>query len=517
MSSQSPGSGSPASFRLVSILGMTPYAIYEQSCEAYRHQGKMSGFFYIDSDGSGPLGPLRVFCNITEDKIWTAVQHNNTGLTRVQGADPEKPYTMSFNYNSSAEQLEAMINSAEYCEQEAAYHCKKSRLLNTPRQFWNAASFNTEASYLHFPTLHAEVSADISFFFKTTAVSGVFLENLGIKDFIRVEISSPKEITFSIDVGNGPTEATVQSPTPLNDNQWHYVRAERNLKQTSLQVDSLPKKVLEAPAEGHFRLQLNSQLFVGSLQVRYKLSKDGLLIFTIDSGNFANRELHHVKINREGRELVIQVDQVLKLKHNFSEIDFKAIRSLTLGKVTDSLSLDPEVSKANAYGFTGCLSSVQYNHIAPLKSALRHPSVAPVTVKGPLTESSCASIMEADVNTIAPVLQISKENINVTQIPYPSGDEAIGVINKQVEFVPTLAEMNKNSLYKPLNTCVIAVVIFIIFCIIAIMSRFLYQHKQAHRSSQTKEKEYPENLESSFKADIDLQNTVSECKREYFI
>lgn len=64
---------------------------------------------------------------------------------------------------------------------------------------------------------------------------------------------------------------------------------------------------------------------------------------------------------------------------------------------------------------------------------------------------------------------------------------------------------------------VIAVVIFIIFCIIAIMSRFLYQHKQAHRSSQTKEKEYPENLESSFKADIDLQNTVSECKREYFI
>lgn len=65
----------------------------------------------------------------------------------------------------------------------------------------------------------------------------------------------------------------------------------------------------------------------------------------------------------------------------------------------DSLSLDPEVSKANAYGFTGCLSSVQYNHIAPLKAALRHPSVAPVTVRGSLTESNCASMMEADVNT----------------------------------------------------------------------------------------------------------------------
>lgn len=78
-----------------------------------------------------------------------------------------------------------------------------------------------------------------------------------------LSIPAPKEITFSIDVGNGPMEATVQSPTPLNDNQWHYVRAERNLKQTSLQVDDLPKKILEAPAEGHFRLQLNSQFFVG--------------------------------------------------------------------------------------------------------------------------------------------------------------------------------------------------------------------------------------------------------------
>ncbi|XP_036697134.1 contactin-associated protein-like 5 [Balaenoptera musculus] len=57
---------------------------------------------------------------------------------------------------------------------------------------------------------------------------------------------------------------------------------------------------------------------------------------------------------------------------------------------------------------------------------------------------------------------------------------------------------------------VIAVVIFIIFSIIAIMSRFLYQHKQSHRTNQMKEKEYPENLDSSFRNDNDLQNTVSE-------
>jgi hypothetical protein len=66
-------------------------------------------------------------------------------------------------------------------------------------------------------------------------------------------------------------------------------------------------------------------------------------------------------------------------------------------------------------------------------------------------------------------------------------------------------------------TGVIAVVIFITFCIIGIMTRFLYQHKQSHRTNQMKEKEYPENLDSSFRNDIDLQNTVTECKREYFI
>lgn len=71
--------------------------------------------------------------------------------------------------------------------------------------------------------------------------------------------------------------------------------------------------------------------------------------------------------------------------------------------------------------------------------------------------------------------------------------------------------------FAPFLTGVIAVVIFIIFSIIGIMTRFLYQHKQSHRTNQIKEKEYPENLDSSFRNDIDLQNTVSECKREYFI
>lgn len=71
------------------------------------------------------------------------------------------------------------------------------------------------------------------------------------------------EVTFSFDVGNGPCEVTVQAPTPLNDNRWHLVRAERNVKEASLQVDWLPRGTRAAPEDGHMLLQLNSQLFVG--------------------------------------------------------------------------------------------------------------------------------------------------------------------------------------------------------------------------------------------------------------
>lgn len=40
-------------------------AIYEQSCEAYKHKGNMSGHYYIDVDGSGPIKPQLIYCNMT--------------------------------------------------------------------------------------------------------------------------------------------------------------------------------------------------------------------------------------------------------------------------------------------------------------------------------------------------------------------------------------------------------------------------------------------------------------------
>lgn len=72
------------------------------------------------------------------------------------------------------------------------------------------------------------------------------------------------EVLFSFDVGNGPLEVRAKADVPLNDNRWHRIRAERNIKEALLRLDELPAATQEAPADGHIHLQLNSQLFVGA-------------------------------------------------------------------------------------------------------------------------------------------------------------------------------------------------------------------------------------------------------------
>ncbi|XP_033495010.1 contactin-associated protein-like 2a isoform X2 [Epinephelus lanceolatus] len=334
-------------------------SIYEPSCEAYKHLGRSSDTYWIDPDGSGPLGPFKVNCNMTEDKVWTTVMNNLPPKTAVTGSSRERRTVLQVNYSASMDQVTAITTSAEYCEQQIAYSCRMSRLLNTPdgtpytwwvgrgsekhfywggsgpgiqkcacgidrnctdpkydcncdadhkqwredsgllvykehlpvsqvavgdtnrpgsearltvgplrcqgdNNYWNAASFTTPSSYLHFATFQGETSADISFYFKTSAPYGVFLENLGNTDFIRLELKSPKVISFSFDVGNGPVELTVHSATPLNDDQWHRVMAERNVKESVLQLDQTYRVSQLAPAQGHTRLELFSQLYVGA-------------------------------------------------------------------------------------------------------------------------------------------------------------------------------------------------------------------------------------------------------------
>uniref|UniRef100_A0A671Z3H7 Contactin associated protein family member 5 n=1 Tax=Sparus aurata TaxID=8175 RepID=A0A671Z3H7_SPAAU len=685
-------------------------SIYESSCEAYKLIGSSSGFFSIDPDGSGPLGPTQVYCNMTEEKVWTVLAHNSTAPVTVQGSSPRKPHIMKLNYSASAEQLHAIVSGSEQCQQEVVYNCRKSRLFNTKdgspdeatgeascpgvqqcscsleencidmnyfcncdadadawandtgvlsykdhlpvsqivigdtnrtgsqavyhigplrcygdKSIWNAASFYQESSYLYFPTLQAELASDISFYFKTSAPSGVFLENLGLKDFIRAELSSPSVVTFSFDVGNGPVVLSVKSHLPLNDRQWHYVRAERNVKEASLQVDQLPLRFLEAPADGHPRLRLSSQLFVGgtasqqrgflgcirtltingvsfdleerarmtpgvssgcpgycsgssslchnrgrcieksngyvcdcsqsayggttcnqevsvsfdmessvtytfqepfsvmqnrssqassvstesssrarediafsfvtsqrpamlltvstfsqqyiavilakngSLQIWYHLQTDRSPdVFSPALNNLADGRLHRIRIHRVGKNLYVQD---IHTKYTLSsDAELILIRSLTLGRE----NFNEKVVQAASKGFIGCLSSVQFNHVAPLKAALTNRGSSLVTIRGPLVQSNCGALAESTSHTL---------------------QDHAGVM-----FV----------------VCVVTAVVFIAVCALAVISRLLYQQRRAQRSNSIKE-DNRHSMYTDYRTEMHLHNSVRDNMKEYYI
>ncbi|XP_047457635.1 contactin-associated protein-like 5 [Mugil cephalus] len=718
-------------------------SIYESSCEAYKLSGSSSGFYFIDPDGSGPLGPTQVYCNMTDKKVWTVLSHNISAPVTVQSSSLQKPHIMKFNYSASAEQLRAVVSGSEHCQQEVVYSCRKSRIFNTKdgspmswwldrdgekrsywggflpamqqcscsleencidmnyfcncdadadtwandtgilsykdhlpvsqivigdtnrtgsqavyhvgplrcygdKSVWNAASFYQESSYLYFPTLQAELASDISFYFKTSAPSGVFLENQGLKDFIRVELSSPSVVTFSFDVGNGPAVLSVKSHLPLNDRQWHYVRAERNVKEASLQVDQLPLRFLEAPADGHLRLRLSSQLFVGgtasqqrgflgclrslavngvsfdleerarmtpgvssgcpgycsgssslchnrgrcieksngyicdcsqsayggttcnqevsvsfdressvtytfqepfsvmqnrssqassissdsraredvafsfvtsqrpamlltvstfsqqyisvilarngSLQIWYHLQTDRRPdVFSPVLSNLADGRLHRIRIHRVGRNLYLQIDQDIHRKYTLSsDAELILIRSLTLGKVTSMDNFDEEIMQAASKGFVGCLSSVQFNHVAPLKAALTNRGSSLVTIRGPLVQSNCGALAESTSHTLQ--------------------DQPV-TANKD-------KEQRDDGAQKDLAVIagVVTAVVFIAVCALAVISRLLYQQRRAQRSSSSSIKEeHRHSVYTDYRTELHLHNSVRDSVKEYYI
>ncbi|XP_047187916.1 contactin-associated protein-like 2b isoform X1 [Scophthalmus maximus] len=132
------------------------------------------------------------------------------------------------------------------------------------RNYWNAASFTSPASSLHFPSFRGETSTDISFYFKTSSTHGVFLENLGTTDFLHIELRGGSVVSFSFDVGSERVELSVRSPVPLNDDQWHRVEAEKNVKEAALQLNGQYREVRPTPPQGHTKLEFYRELYIGA-------------------------------------------------------------------------------------------------------------------------------------------------------------------------------------------------------------------------------------------------------------
>ncbi|MGH0166427.1 UNVERIFIED_CONTAM: hypothetical protein FKN15_050787 [Acipenser sinensis] len=395
-------------------------SVYKESCEAYRLSGKYySGNYTIDPDGSGPLKPFVVYCNMQENKAWSVVRHNREYGTKVTGTSMERPFVGDVQYyNASWGEVSALANGSEYCEQRIQYDCYKSRLLNTP----------------------------------TTT-----------------------ELLFIFSVGDGIINATLKSPNPLNDDQWHFVKAEINVKMARIKVDEQPWVVRRFPSQSYVNLVFTKPLLVGaaeykmrgflgclrglrmngvtlnlegkvnelegikyncsghcwntsevlcrnagrcvekystylcdcnetafdglychkgSLDLRYRL---GLFInkYTLINRNMADGDPHIVNVTRNEREIRIEVDYMQPIFQSIPLIfdkKFDSPKSLFLGRVLETGVVDPEIQKFNTPGFTGCMSGVKFNNIAPLKAYFRpNQTDLPITIMGELVESNCGA------------------------------------------------------------------------------------------------------------------------------
>ncbi len=101
-------------------------------------------------------------------------------------------------------------------------------------------------------------------------------------------------ISFSFDVGSERVELSVHSPVPLNNDQWHRVEAEKNIKEAMLQLNGQYREVRPMPAQGHAKLEFYSELYVGKMcaHIQYMHCPQQLLAILYIS-RMLNATSHH--------------------------------------------------------------------------------------------------------------------------------------------------------------------------------------------------------------------------------
>lgn len=73
-----------------------------------------------------------------------------------------------------------------------------------------------------------------------------------------------RDVVFAFDVGNGDENLTVHSDDfEFNDDEWHLIRAEINVKQARLRVDHRPWVLRPMPLQTYIWLEYDQPLYVG--------------------------------------------------------------------------------------------------------------------------------------------------------------------------------------------------------------------------------------------------------------
>ncbi|KAI3368158.1 hypothetical protein L3Q82_007883 [Scortum barcoo] len=259
------------------------------------------------------------------------------------------------------------------------------------------------------------------------------------------------------------------------------------------------------------------------LELRYKLhSSRDVEVLGSRVTNLADGRLHTVTIRRLADTVSVQIDQNAREDFNLtSDVEFNSIKSLVPGQSAgchsafvstgpslgqsfhstktsvheESNELDADLAGLASLGFTGCLSTVRFNSISPLKAALLHPD-SPVIVTGHLAQSSCGSSSPANPYAAETTHSLSDQPGSVDP-----GQPLVNAIRSDSALIGG----------------VIAVAIFVTVSALAIMARFICSRKETYRNQEVKAAQPEDSHEFPFSSQADPQSAPCENQKEYFI
>ncbi|KAM7378664.1 hypothetical protein PAMP_004273 [Pampus punctatissimus] len=248
-------------------------SMFQQSCEEYKHQGKSSGSYWIDPDGSGSIAPFRVSCEMTEEKVWTILKNNLSPQTSVTRADQQGKAVLQITYNVTDEQGVPFSWWVGRGNERHSYwggsgpgiqkcSCGIEHNCTDPKYYCNCdadqRTWREDAGLLvykdHLPVSQVVVG-------DTSRAGSEAKLTIGP---LRCHGDRGSVVSFSFDVGSERVELSIHSPVPLNDDQWHRVEAEKNIKEAVLQLNGQYREVRPTPPQGHTKLEFYSELYVGA-------------------------------------------------------------------------------------------------------------------------------------------------------------------------------------------------------------------------------------------------------------
>ncbi|KAJ0001203.1 hypothetical protein NQD34_006223 [Periophthalmus magnuspinnatus] len=259
-------------------------SVYKESCEAYRLSGKYwSGNYTIDPDLSGPLKPFEVYCKMKCGRPFGYWIGRNNESHYYWGGTFREIQKCGCAINQTCVDPRFQCNcDADYRQwySDKGYldfrdHLPVRRVVTSETQTAHDQRRSSQLdlsvametpTYITFPTFKPGSSADISFHFKTYKANAVFLESSDdhLRNFIRVELNTTHNLLFIFMVGDGILNVTHRSPVPLNDNEWHFVQAELNVKVARIKVDWQPWTVRRFPGQTFVTMKFTQPLLVGA-------------------------------------------------------------------------------------------------------------------------------------------------------------------------------------------------------------------------------------------------------------